>query len=232
MKRKVFKKKRICKGYLTVEAALIFPVIFWVFSLFLCLISSYQIFCRNQHELYEQLQKTVLEKVEVQTEEEESSQETGHKEEVRASRKAVINLPMSLPGFTRLAWKQYAVLYGMEGRSILYHETCQQIVYITPNGEVYHLDAHCSYLNPSVHSATYEELKNKRNKSGAVYYACSSCDSPENPLHHEILYYTSFGNRYHKDRNCPGLKRSIEAVSLEDVGERRPCSKCGSENSH
>ncbi len=101
----------------------------------------------------------------------------------------------------------------------------EEMVYITETGTVYHRDRECSYLNPSIKTVAYEALSYLRNSSGHIYYACRSCVVSKTGA--GSVYITTYGESYHRDINCEGLKRTIYCVPISEVGGRGPCSKCG-----
>jgi hypothetical protein len=105
-----------------------------------------------------------------------------------------------------------------------YESTDEKQVYITPEGEVYHESKSCSYLNPSIVSISFDSVGLRRNADGSKYYACEQCAGGAKP---STVYITSYGNRYHTDRNCSGLKRSVFCVPLSEASDRRACKKCG-----
>ncbi len=98
------------------------------------------------------------------------------------------------------------------------------MVYVTETGTVYHTDRNCTYLNPKVEAVSADGVEGRRNASGAKYASCGSCSAGAGG---NEVYITNFGNRYHRQINCPGLKRTIYTVPLSEVSARRRCSKCG-----
>ena len=102
-------------------------------------------------------------------------------------------------------------------------ETGEIYVFITENGTVYHRNRNCTYLNPSVKAIYFDDLKEKRNENGAIYYACERCGNANST----VVYITDQGTRYHTSLECSGLKRTIYSIPLSEVGGRSPCSKCG-----
>lgn len=104
-----------------------------------------------------------------------------------------------------------------------FHEE-DPMVYITETGTVYHLDRNCTYLNPKVEAVSVEGVSGRRNASGAKYGSCGFCGAAA--AGNEV-YITRFGNSYHSQINCPGLKRTIYTVPLSETGARGRCSKCG-----
>ena len=98
-------------------------------------------------------------------------------------------------------------------------------VYITETGRAYHREDTCSYLDLSIRSVKPELLDDLRNENGGKYYPCSQCVNAEKT--NGNVYITNYGDRYHNDLNCSGIKRTIYMVRLEDVGSRVPCKRCG-----
>ena len=98
------------------------------------------------------------------------------------------------------------------------------VVYITPSGTVYHMDINCRYLNPSTRSVSASSVSDLRSKDGSRYYPCEICGGG---IGVGSVYVTDYGNRYHSDLYCSGIKRNIQAVHLSEVGGRGPCSLCG-----
>lgn len=101
----------------------------------------------------------------------------------------------------------------------------ERMVYITETGTVYHFDRNCSHLSLSV-SAINTIPTYHRNKNGGKYYPCEYCIKGE---HSEsgTYYITSYGDRYHINKDCPKIKRTIRQIPISQVGERTPCKRCG-----
>ena len=66
-----------------------------------------------------------------------------------------------------------------------------------------------------------------RNENGEKYHKCELCADKINKF--ERVYITNYGNKYHTDLNCSGIKRTIEMVRLSDVEGKGACSKCWKE---
>lgn len=96
-------------------------------------------------------------------------------------------------------------------------------VYIAETGNVYHKTSSCTYLNLSITSINASEIANLRNESGKKYRECEKC--AENILPSRV-YITNYGDRYHTDLNCSGIKRTVYKVLLSEVGKRGACTKC------
>ena len=98
------------------------------------------------------------------------------------------------------------------------------MVYVTETGTVYHMDRNCTYLNPTVRSVPAITVQDRRNQSGAKYYACELCGAG---VEMGQVYITEEGSRYHNRIDCAGLKRTIYTIPLSQAGARGRCSKCG-----
>lgn len=136
-----------------------------------------------------------------------------------------IPLGINMFGLAELPICQRSLVHIWNGYGRGYLEYDEgEYVYITADSLVYHKNRECTYLRLSVRQVIAEEIESLRNKSGAKYYSCEICHSN---LSDGILYVTSDGNRYHNRVSCGGLKRTVRAVRLQDIPERRPCSRCG-----
>ncbi len=98
------------------------------------------------------------------------------------------------------------------------------IVYVTRTGTVYHRDVSCRYLNPSTRSVSAGSVSNLRNRDGEIYHACELCGAGAGI---GSVYVTDYGNRFHSDLYCSGIRRDIQAIHLSEAGGRGPCSVCG-----
>jgi hypothetical protein len=104
------------------------------------------------------------------------------------------------------------------------NESQEEMVYITQHGTVYHRDALCTHINLSISQVSASEVNNLRNSGGGRYYECELCGDEQDT---QILFITNTGDRYHKDRNCSGIRRGVMTVPISQVGGRGPCSRCG-----
>jgi hypothetical protein len=101
-----------------------------------------------------------------------------------------------------------------------------EYVYIAENGRVYHTDKGCIYLNPGIQSIRYSRVEFSRNHSGGKYKVCKICSNGEEIVGKTVVYITPYGDSYHLDKACSGLKRTIRKVLLSEIGKMPPCSKC------
>lgn len=125
----------------------------------------------------------------------------------------------------RMANRYYGHIWN--GYAVSGQAQAGQAVYVTENGQVYHLDRNCTHLRLSVKKIGTEELNAARNNYGKGYGACERCASGRGV---EIIYITGEGDKYHYNRDCPGLKRTVSPMLKADAEKRyRPCSRCGTE---
>ncbi len=96
------------------------------------------------------------------------------------------------------------------------------IVYVTENGSVYHRDRNCTHLKLAISRTSLEAAKSMRNVYLERYRQCEICGRSVGSM----VYITTDGNRYHSTLDCPGLKRTVREVYLDEIS-LPPCSKCG-----
>lgn len=102
-----------------------------------------------------------------------------------------------------------------------------EYVYVTIYGEVWHETTDCSYLAIEVYGTGRSNVEALRNESGKRYHLCELCEDREWGVQ---VYYTPYGDCYHKDRNCSSLVRYIRAIEWQEHLPYRACSKCVKEN--
>lgn len=138
-----------------------------------------------------------------------------------------IRFPVRLLGLYEVRAEQHADCRKWTGWKAAEDAEGQDVwVYITETGTVYHLTDACTYLNLSIRQADAGAVAWMRNKSGGKYRECELCGEGGSQ---GIVYVTDYGDRYHCDLNCSGLKRTIFKIRLSEAGERRACSKCGAQ---
>lgn len=98
----------------------------------------------------------------------------------------------------------------------------EEIVFITETGTVYHRNRNCSHLNISVSIVPKNTVFLERNEEGGIYHACSRCGG----IQSDTVYITNTGNKFHTMGNCSGLKRTISAIPISEIGNRRECYDC------
>lgn len=112
---------------------------------------------------------------------------------------------------------------GYDNLSAVSDTDKEEFVYITPEGTAYHKSRNCHYLDLSIEKVFMEDISGFRNKDGGIYYACPLCKGSGNGA---TVFVTDYGNRYHRDVLCSGLKRTVEMVPISETGGRHSCSKC------
>lgn len=140
-----------------------------------------------------------------------------------------IKVPFLGSRFLKLNLYQQVVLSDYSGKSMEEETTDadEDYVYVSKSGKVYHCDRGCTYLKPSVKEISGKSVSQKRNSSGGKYKDCEKCCRNINAEDMPIVYITSYGDRYHKIRNCPGIKRDVRRVKKSEIGSLPACSKCG-----
>ena len=113
---------------------------------------------------------------------------------------------------------------GYDNTSDCVNAEKEKYVYITETGRAYHQTRNCHYLDLSIEQTDKNQISVLRNASGGRYYACPLC--AKSGLG-DIVYITDYGDCFHYDLLCSGLKRTIQAIPISEVGARTPCSKCG-----
>ena len=98
-----------------------------------------------------------------------------------------------------------------------------KFVYVTIYGEVWHSRADCTHIFITIRETDWNTIGNLRNHNGGKYYPCELCEKKEKG---NKTYYTEYGDRYHKDRECSSVVRYIRAIQWSDSISYRPCSRC------
>ncbi len=146
--------------------------------------------------------------------------------EVRLRVSYEVRLPLRIFWVQELAMEQHADCRKWNGwKPGAGGDDADLWVYITETGSVYHSTDTCTHLELSIRSVKPEQIDHLRNENGAKYYACSQCADQTNGT--GSLYITNQGDRYHRDLNCSGIKRTVYMVRLSEVGARTPCRRCG-----
>lgn len=97
-------------------------------------------------------------------------------------------------------------------------------VYVAENGVVYHKNRECAYIDITVNIAKLADIVNQRNSQGGKYYSCELCSGYSSE---GVTYITENGNRYHKDANCSGIRRTVYEMKIGDDCPLPACSRCG-----
>lgn len=128
-----------------------------------------------------------------------------------------------LPVF-RMANHYYSHLWNGYGADKRDDKKETQIVYVAENASVYHLYRECTHLSLTIRETTPFAVVREKNAYGQKYTLCEKCGKGTVPA---VIYVGLEGDRYHYRRNCPGLKRTVYSMDLEEAQRLyRPCSRC------
>lgn len=101
----------------------------------------------------------------------------------------------------------------------------EDLVYVAENASVYHESPSCTHLKLTIRQVFLIEALNARNENGGRYSECSKCGDGEET---ELVFIAREGDYYHKERQCPGLKRTIFSVPRSEAEAKyESCSRCG-----
>lgn len=114
------------------------------------------------------------------------------------------------------------IWFGDDTSGLDTQNSIENMVLVTPNGVAYHLYADCDYIDVKLQAVNAAKVSSKRNQDGSKYYPCESC----HPSGNEVVYITSYGNRYHCSQSCSAIEKDATPISVRDVGNRHLCSKC------
>ncbi len=100
-----------------------------------------------------------------------------------------------------------------------------EYVYVTETGSVYHESNNCPAIKISRREMIFGSLESARNKNGGKYKPCEKCALGEHP---GVVYVTDNGDRYHYQKDCSALKRTVKGIKKEAALEKgyRPCKRC------
>lgn len=124
---------------------------------------------------------------------------------------------------------QRVQVHDYVGKSMVSEDTAgnDEYVYIAENGTVYHMDIGCTYLRLGIQSVESNVVDSLRNQSGGKYKPCESCMGEQFATDYSFVYITPYGARYHRTKDCSGLRRTVRRVLRSAVSGLPPCSKCG-----
>lgn len=142
--------------------------------------------------------------------------------------KAIYTLKLSVPFFRPIRFQKDTAVKRRVFSGYVKHRRDydaagdNSIVYVAENGVVYHKNASCSHICLKITgNAAIQDIVHS-----SKYAACEKCIHKGSSL--SAIFVTAYGDCYHSTLGCSGLKRTIKAVRLKDVGRLRPCSRCAS----
>lgn len=193
--KKLLRRVSLCafqRGSLTVEAAAVLPfflcsvaVLLFLFTVTATRAKAY----REQMEKAEALAVTV-------------GRTVSEDPYIRLYDPVLISLPFgSLFQERRWSVQQSVVRawIGYTGESFLGKNT-EEMVYMTPEGEVCHRSRDCTYLCLSIRVLSSDQLDAARNLSGERYDPCEYCVGKKGTG--MVVYITNYGSSYHSSRNA------------------------------
>ena len=139
-----------------------------------------------------------------------------------------VDLPVGMIRPPGMFWVQRSAVRAWTGRegsgapAQEEEEHVHQHVYVAENGRVYHTDPNCTHIHLSIMPVPFAALPSRRNMYGGKYHACRHCGGGSGGP----VYITLDGTHYHSSLSCPGLKRTVREVDIEDAGDLPPCSRC------
>lgn len=231
--RGIFKKSLAAS--ITVEASLIVPFFFLAVFAFMYLFEALALQQQMQEKLIAESRNYAATGIQVpfarlgQNGVHQLHWHTGKKEGY-----CYLDISRKIPGIPsqclQLHVYQSIQLSAYTGRSMVPGQTdsSAEYVYIAENASVYHRRIDCTYLKLGIQSVTGKQVEDLRNQSGGKYKACETCTEGGEAASYQTVYITPYGARFHRIRDCSGLRRSVRKVELSSVAALPPCSKCGS----
>lgn len=205
------------KGSLTLEAAMALPLLLFAVTALLYLFAFTSTQARAYRTLTERAQTLAV----------TVGQTSREDPYIRLYDSQTAVLPFSSVFKGRKTAVQKAVVrawVGYTGESFS-ESSSEELVYVTPEGEVYHRSRECTYLLLTIKAIASGQLDDLRNLSGGRYSPCEYCVRGGNTR--GTVYITDYGTSYHNARECQGLKRTIMAVPLSEAAGMSCCSRCG-----
>lgn len=127
-------------------------------------------------------------------------------------------LPVSVFGIRRIPISQQVIVRKWIGAGAgeASGEGEDTWVYVTQEGTVFHQSRECTHIKLSIQTASEQQAKK--------FAPCQKCGS--RPATGSCYYVTDEGERYHTTLSCSGLKRTIFLVRLSEIPGYQGCSRC------
>lgn len=204
------------KGSMTLEASLVLPFLLCAITALLYIFAFTSEQSKESRKLMERAEALAV----------TAGQMSEKDPYIRLYDAQIISLPFSHLSFGKNITVRSAVVrcwVGYTGESFQ-NSAGEEIVYITPEGTVYHKNRDCTYLRLSIRQISLGSLEGERNLSGGKYASCEYCIRRGEAG--GTVYITVYGNSYHNNVNCQGLKRTILALPWSQAEGRPCCSRC------
>lgn len=106
-------------------------------------------------------------------------------------------------------------------------------VYVTTYGQVYHVNADCSYLKRQIEIVEKEQLEEMMNRNQVRYSICELCKKrgqEDQTIWSDVRYITPEGKKYHLEMSCSVLRRIVQSMTKQEaMAKYPPCSNCSRE---
>ena len=249
-----FISKKIVKGSMTLEMALVFPIfLFSVFSL-ISLISVMKIkscmdvaVCEVGNEIaikkYNEDISDILLPVYIKNQLEIFIEENLSQQDMKKLHSKIYVTDISLfeedeiiafrvdynviPDFHMLGLDKVnlnTIYYGHSWQGYSSSKEEETMVFLTENASVYHTDKNCTHMQLTIEEVSYDTLDICRNNKGSKYDECNFCNKISN---NGTVYITPEGESYHNIISCAGLTRSIFTVPYSTILGKQKCIRCG-----
>ncbi len=153
-----------------------------------------------------------------------------HRDQITIGFSYKVACPFPVPGFQEFYMQNQFCGHIWTGYTIPGTDTGEGLdtIFLTNNAEVYHCKQECTHLQLKVSRMTLEEALQSRNEDGRKYVLCGRCGQKD---YGGQVYVTKYGDNYHYQAECPGLKRTVYSATraeAEGLGIKA-CSRCGGE---
>jgi len=205
------------RGSLTLEAALLLPFFLCAVTALLYLYTFTAVQARSERKLMERAQMAAV----------TAGQSMRSDPYIKLHTVNRASMPFSWLAFGNQAVGQSVEVRAWVGYTGEHLEdgAKEEMVYMTPEGSVYHRSGECTYLFLSIRAIAASGLEDARNLSGGRYAPCEYCVG--NRHLPAAVYITDYGTSYHLKRDCQGLKRTVMLIPVSQTGGVPSCSRCG-----
>lgn len=135
-----------------------------------------------------------------------------------------VKIPMMLLGTWQISLRNSVRQKVWNGYAPLSWEKKEGIgdyVFVTEDGEAYHIDSQCYHLHISVKAVkNTDEYYDGKTR----FRPCEYC--VEGQGRKNVLYIPKEGECYHEALDCSGLTRRVSCVAREKIEGRIPCADC------
>ena len=215
------------KGSLTVEAAMVLPLMLSFLLLLLSLVEVMRTAVEQRISQQELIRSSAVAASVILGENKSKNGDC-----LVVDRVYPIALSFSAFGYENVRVRHTSVVHifnGYDVSQVVGTKEQDAYVYITKSGSVYHLSRSCRVLCVDISQMKVNEIATARNTEGKKYYKCQVCRFGFNSddTQEQTVFYTPYGVKYHASLACPEIQRMIQVVKRSEVGERKACKFCG-----